>query len=35
MREIVLEIEAEWTRKLGARRFSELRDMLARLSDDG
>src|SRR4029077_8622242 len=29
MREIVLEIEAEWKRKLGARRFAELRDMLA------
>ena len=33
MREIVLEIEAEWTQKLGPRRFAELRDLLARLSD--
>lgn len=32
MREIVLEIEAEWTEELGARRFAELRDLLARLS---
>jgi DNA-binding MarR family transcriptional regulator len=32
MREIVLEIEAEWTQKLGRQRFAELRDLLARLS---
>lgn len=32
MREIVLEIEAEWTKKLGPRRFAELRDLLAQLS---
>jgi DNA-binding MarR family transcriptional regulator len=32
MREIVLEIEAEWTRKLGRRRFAELRDLLAQLN---
>ena len=31
MREIVLEIEAEWTQKLGPRRFAELRDLLAQL----
>lgn len=31
MREIVLEIEAEWTQKLGRRRFSELRELLAQL----
>ena len=34
MREIVLEIEAEWTRKLGRRRFAELRELLAQLGDD-
>lgn len=34
MREIVLEIEAEWTQKLGPRRFAELRDLLAQLGDD-
>lgn len=33
MREIVSEVEAEWSQKLGARRFAELRDLLARLSD--
>jgi DNA-binding MarR family transcriptional regulator len=33
MREIVLEIEAEWTQKLGRRRFSELRKLLAQLND--
>jgi len=33
MREIVLEIEAEWTQKLGPRRFAELRDLLAELND--
>jgi DNA-binding MarR family transcriptional regulator len=32
MREIVGEIEAEWTRKLGPRRFAQLRDSLANLS---
>ena len=32
MREIVLEIEAEWTQKLGPRRFAELRDLLAELN---
>jgi DNA-binding MarR family transcriptional regulator len=33
MREIVLEIEAEWTMKLGPRRFAELRDLLAQLNE--
>jgi len=33
MREIVSEVEAEWSQKLGSRRFGELRDLLARLSD--
>jgi DNA-binding MarR family transcriptional regulator len=33
MREIVLEIEVEWTQKLGRRRFSELRKLLAQLND--
>jgi DNA-binding MarR family transcriptional regulator len=32
MREIVLEVEAEWTRKLGPRRFAELRGLLAELN---
>lgn len=32
MREIVLEVEAEWTQKLGPRRFAELRDLLAELN---
>ena len=32
MREIVMEIEAEWTQKLGPRRFAQLRDSLAKLS---
>jgi len=32
MREIVLEIEAEWKQKLGPRRFAELRDLLAELN---
>jgi DNA-binding MarR family transcriptional regulator len=32
MREIVLEIEAEWTQKLGPRRFAELRDLLGQLN---
>jgi DNA-binding MarR family transcriptional regulator len=31
MREIVLETEAEWTQKLGPRRFAELRELLAEL----
>lgn len=34
MREIVEEIEAEWTRKLGPRRFAQLRDSLANLSSN-
>jgi DNA-binding MarR family transcriptional regulator len=34
MREIVLEIEGEWTGKLGRRRFAELRKLLAQLGDD-
>ena len=32
MREIVLEIEAEWAEKLGPERFAELRDLLTRLN---
>ena len=32
MREIVLEMEAEWTQKLGPRRFAELRELLAELN---
>ncbi len=32
MREVVMEIEAEWTQKLGPRRFAQLRDSLAKLS---
>jgi DNA-binding MarR family transcriptional regulator len=32
MREIVMEIEAEWTKTLGPRRFAQLRDTLAQLS---
>jgi DNA-binding MarR family transcriptional regulator len=32
MRQIVMEIEAEWTQKLGPRRFAQLRDSLAQLS---
>jgi len=32
MREIVLEIEAEWTQRLGPRRFADLRDLLAELN---
>ncbi len=39
MREIVLELEAEWAQLLGPRRFTELRELLAELnaaaSDDG
>jgi DNA-binding MarR family transcriptional regulator len=31
MREVVLELEAEWTRKLGPRRFAELRELLTEL----
>jgi DNA-binding MarR family transcriptional regulator len=31
MREIVMEIEAEWTQKLGPRRFGQLRGILAQL----
>ncbi len=34
MREIVLEIEAEWRQKLGPLRFAELRDLLSQLSED-
>jgi len=33
MREIVLEIEAEWARALGRDRFAELRDLLTRLNE--
>ncbi len=33
MREVVLEIEAEWTQKLGPRRFAELRGLLGELSE--
>lgn len=33
MREIVLEIEAEWAKRLGRRQFAELRELLARLGD--
>ena len=32
MREVVMEIEAEWTQTLGPRRFAQLRDSLAKLS---
>ncbi len=32
MREVVLEIEAEWTQTLGPRRFAELRDLLAEVN---
>lgn len=35
MREIVLEMEAEWTRKLGPRRFAELRQLLTELNGAG
>jgi DNA-binding MarR family transcriptional regulator len=31
MREVVLEMEAEWAQKLGPRRFAELRELLAEL----
>ena len=33
MREIVLEVEAEWTARLGPRRFAELRELLAQLNE--
>jgi DNA-binding MarR family transcriptional regulator len=33
MREIVSEVEAEWSQKLGTRKFGELRGLLARLSE--
>jgi hypothetical protein len=32
IREIVLEVEAEWEQQLGPRRFAQLRDLLAHLS---
>jgi DNA-binding MarR family transcriptional regulator len=32
MREIVLEVEAEWTQKLGSSRFDELRELLVELT---
>jgi DNA-binding MarR family transcriptional regulator len=32
MREIVMAIEADWTQKLGPRRFAQLRDILTQLS---
>jgi DNA-binding MarR family transcriptional regulator len=32
MREIVLELEAEWAQKLGSRRFAELRELLTELN---
>jgi DNA-binding MarR family transcriptional regulator len=35
MRAIVLEIEAEWTSKLGPARFAELRRLLEELGEDG
>jgi DNA-binding MarR family transcriptional regulator len=35
MREIVLEIEAEWASRLGPERFAELRQLLRELSEDG
>ena len=31
IREIVLEVEAEWQEQLGARRFTQLRDLLTQL----
>ena len=33
IRAAVAEVEAEWTRKLGARRFRELRSLLAELNN--
>ena len=35
MREIVLEIEGEWSDRLGPARFAKLRELLAELSEDG
>jgi hypothetical protein len=32
MREIVAEVEADWERELGARRFRDLRELLQRLN---
>jgi DNA-binding MarR family transcriptional regulator len=32
MREIVLEVEAEWTQQIGARRFAKLRELLMELN---
>jgi DNA-binding MarR family transcriptional regulator len=32
MREIVLEVEADWQQQLGRRRFAELRDLLTELN---
>jgi DNA-binding MarR family transcriptional regulator len=32
MREIVLEVEAEWAQQLGPRRFAQLRELLAELN---
>jgi DNA-binding MarR family transcriptional regulator len=34
IREIVLEVEADWTRALGAKRFAQLRDALEQLNAD-
>jgi DNA-binding MarR family transcriptional regulator len=33
MREIVSEVEAEWSQKLGPRQFDQLRDLLVRLGE--
>jgi hypothetical protein len=33
MREIVSEVEAEWSQRLGPRQFGDLRKLLARLSE--
>jgi DNA-binding MarR family transcriptional regulator len=33
VREIVSEVEAEWSQKLGSRQFGELRNLLVRLSE--
>lgn len=33
MREIVLEVEAEWAQRMGDRKFSELRKLLAELNE--
>ena len=35
MREIVLEVEAEWAQQLGPRNFAKLRDLLAELNQTG